>query len=92
MFRLVSDDHQGSVCVPYTITTYQPAYFVVFRFVVVCYLFMSACGVLVGVVSSCVLSSTVHSWTSHQQVHRKQTQTDNIPPQTGIRRSMQADM
>jgi len=44
------------------------------------------CDVPVGVVSGCV-----HIQTPHPQVHRKYTHTDNIPPQTGMRRGRQAD-
>jgi len=35
--------------------------------------------------------TTVHIQIPHRQVQCKYTQTDNIPPQTGIGRSMQTD-
>jgi len=43
--------------VPCVIPTCQSAYFVVFRLVVISYLFVYICTVLVGVVSGYVLSS-----------------------------------
>ena len=54
-FGQSSDHHQGSVAVPYAITTCQPACFVAFQFVAVCCLYVYTCDVPVGVVSGCVL-------------------------------------